>query len=38
LHIADGDVEDPSKTSMEEEFKAAEEILSQGPVLTSPEE
>jgi hypothetical protein len=38
LHINDGDVEDPLNTSMEEDFKAAEEILLQRPVLTSPEE
>ncbi len=38
LHINDGDVEDPSNTLMEEDFEVAEEILSQRPVLTSPEE
>ncbi len=38
LHIGDGDVKDPPNTAMEENFKAAEEVLSQGPVLASPEE
>ncbi len=38
LHIGDGDVKDPLNAAMEEDFKAAEEVLSQGPVLRSPEE
>jgi hypothetical protein len=37
-HIGDGDVKDPPNAAMEEDFKAAEEVLSQGPVLASPEE
>jgi hypothetical protein len=37
-HVNDGNVENPLNTSMEEDFKAAEEILLQRPVLTSPEE
>jgi hypothetical protein len=37
-HVDDGDVEDPSNTLMEKDFKTAEEILLQRPVLTSPEE
>ncbi len=37
-HIGDGDVKDPPNAVMEEDFKAAEEVLSQRPVLASPEE
>ena len=37
-HVSDGDVKDPLNAAMEEDFKAAEEVLSQGPVLASPEE
>jgi hypothetical protein len=37
-HVGDGDVKDPLNAAMEEDFKAAEEVLLQGPVLASPEE
>ncbi len=37
-YICDGDVKDPPNAAMEEDFEAAEEVLSQGPVLASPEE
>ncbi len=37
-HIGDGDVKDPPNAAMEEDFKAAEEVLLQGPVLTYQEE
>jgi hypothetical protein len=37
-YISDGDVKDPPNAAMEEDFKGAEEVLSQGPVLASPEE
>jgi hypothetical protein len=37
-HIDDEDVENLLNTLIEEDFKAAEEILPQRPVLTSPEE
>ncbi len=36
--IGDEDVKNPLNAAMEEDFKVAEEVLSQGPVLASPEE
>ncbi len=37
-HIGDGDVKDPPNAAIEEDFEVAEKVLSQGPVLASPEE